>query len=262
VVAPIVKLKADDVVTRINLLLATVTHYLPAQDPIIAELIGDARKSIPVNAAAAHSAWACACQLAGDVEEAVYHIDNALKLESGNEFLLANQTSILVNLGFMSKAQVAYARAAAPERGQMTHVWNMGYVCGAFQSMREILKKAEAMKIDVGGLDIDTAIRAASLMDQLGVRDSDVAKILDVVGEVLRAHRLFYLGATPKIAVFEGEGHAPFISMAYEVGVSAEEAFDLYYEFVNRLTESKDQLSSAISVSFQSAHDLHERRAA
>jgi hypothetical protein len=233
--APTPSLKSVEVLAKVNAILAgDVSHFIPEDDATIQRLLRDAARSISANPAYAYAALAGVYQLTGNAEKARYNADNALKLASSEYRLIGHKSSILINLGFCSEALEVYQRGSNPEFGQMTWMWPQGYACGAFNSMVKHLRRARAMQIDLHGLDTETAEKAAAVLEKTGISESQIATALDIIGTVLREHKLFYLGPIPKVTVFDEPGHEPFIHMAYSVGVASSSAHELYQEFVDR----------------------------
>jgi hypothetical protein len=262
--APIPATKAGGVIARTNLLIRDLTHYLPEDDARVQELLRDAKSGIKTVAAEAYSALACVHELTGNRKAAIYCIDNAIQLAPSEATFKANKCSILLNLGFFAEAQPLFQRTADPELGFMTMYWHRGFTCGAYQTMVEHLSKARKMGIEVEGLDTATAEKAAMVLVKTGTNQAELGRVLDVAGEVLRDNRLFYVGKQASVTVFDEPGQSPFIQMVYQVGISADEAVDLYFDFVDRVTARFPNLPSALTVGFRSTQkkSANERRPA
>lgn len=260
--APIPKLKSVEVIDQVNVILKDLAQFIPEDDLVIRRLLKDAENSIKANPAFGHAALASVYQLTGNVEQALHHANNAIELASGEYTLLGNKSSILANLGFYSEALRAFEKSANPELGQMTWVWPQGYTCGAFSTMVKYLKKARKMNLDLKGLDVETAEKAAGLLERIGVNESQIAAALDFVGDVLRRHKLFYVGMTPKVTVFDEPEHEPFIRTTYSVVVSPSAAHDLYREFIARAVQAQVSIPGCLSVSVRSFKPEHARQAA
>lgn len=251
-----------EVIERTNAVLGGAVSYLPEDDFRFKELLREAKASIPASPAVAHAAIACVYQLIGDATNARHHANNAIQLAPGNPDLYTNKSTILANLGYFSEAQEPFAKGSDPERGQMTQVWKKGYIKAAFQMMRQYLEKARLMKLDLAGLDTSTAETAARIMDKAGVTDADLGRMLDVAGEVLREHRLFYIGAAPQVLAIDEPGHDPFIQMTFGVALTPSAAVDLYMEFIERVTTTRENLPGILSVAFSGKGEHANERSA
>lgn len=259
---PTPKLKIAGVFGEVNEILSVAPHYLSANDPRVLRFLYEAQAAINVDAAEAYSALGSVYQLIGDNEKARYSIDNAIKLAPSNYVYLLNKCAGLVNLGFFREAQQVFDRVARPETGFFTKVWDMGYVCGAFSSMTQHLQRASTMGLDLNGLDIKTAARAARVLEKAGLTDADIGSMLDAVGVLLRENRLFYLGVVPIVRVFDGPDQDWFIEMSYDVGVPPAEAHALYKKLVDEMMRRDSKASLVLSVSFRGMEIEHERSAA
>jgi hypothetical protein len=260
--APIPKLKSVEVIDRVNVILKDLTHFIPEDDLVIRRLLKDAENSIKTNAAMGHAALASVYQLTGNADKARHHSNNAIELASGDYVLLGNKSSILINLGFHSEGLSVYQKSANPELGQMTFVWPQGYACGAFTTMVKHLNRARKMKLDLKGLDVETAEKAAAVLEKTGVSESQVAAALDLIGGVLREHKQFFVGPSPQVTVFNEPGHDPFIRMTYGVALSPSAAHDLYREFIAQVVQAQVPIPSCLSVSVRSSKPEHARQAA
>lgn len=260
--APTPKPKTVGIFDEVNEILSSATHYLSANDERVQRLLREAQSSIKVNAAEAYSVKGSIYQLTGEHDQARYSIDNAIKLAPSNYVYLQNKCAGLVNLGFFLEAQQVFDRLADPKTGFFTRAWNMGYVCGAFASMTQHLEKALRLGLDLSGLDIMTAPQAARVLKKAGLTDADIGSTLDAVGALLRENRLFYLGQTPTIRVFDKPDQDSFIEMSYDVGIAPAEAHALYKKFVDQMMRNSSKASSALSVSFRARGMERERSAA
>ena len=260
--APTPKLKAASVVTEVNDILRAATHYLGQDDPRVSRLMHDAESMIKVDPAEAYSVMGCVSQLVGDYEKAIYSIDNAIKLAPSRFGYLLNKCGYLLNLGFFADAQSVFDQVARPELGMFTRAWNHGYVCGAFESMVRHLEKARLMQLDLEGLDIQTAQKAAKVLEAKRVSQSDVGFFLNIAGSVLREHKLFYLGLVPSVHVVDDPDSDWFISISYDVGVPLSKAHELYSKLIDQLVGHAPVAPQILSVSFRSGGEQYERSAA
>jgi len=247
---------------RVNAILKDLTAFVPEADLDIRRLLKDSEESIKAHPAFGHAALGSVYQIMGNAEKARYHMENAIKLAPSEHVLLANYSSILANLGFYCEALRVYERAADPKLGQMTWAWPQGYVFGAFTTMVKHLKRARKMKFDLKGLDVETAEKGAVVLERTEISESQVAAALEFVGATLRDHKLFYVGPTPRVAVYDEPGQEPFIRMTYSVAVSSSIAHEIYLEFVDRAVKAHVPIPNFLSVSVRSAKPDHARKAA
>lgn len=251
------------VFAEISKVVERTTRYLSPSDWDIRRLDKLAEQLDNANKVEGANARAAIWQLTGDRDIALRHIDYAIEHAEHPDFYRTCKVVVLANLGYFSEAAHVFKSSSAPEQGNMTNAWPRGYFCGAFRTMKSYLPKATKMQFDLGSLDIDTAERAANVMEKAGVKDEDVARVLDAAGHVLRSHRLFFVGDGLKtnVYVLEDSGDA-FIELSFELDATAKEVHALYREFVDQVTRSVPYIPSVLTVSFRTWTRQNERNAA
>ncbi len=256
------KTKAAELNDQVNALVGQTTRWLTPDDMRLRRLIRQAEQLIGADPAEGHSSLAALYQLTGDREITLHHADNAIQLAPGNPLYFGNKATNLGNLGYFSEAQAFYERAIDPEKGKMTSGWSKGYIFGAFRTMRRHLDKARKMQLDLENLDTNTAERASAILEKVEATDADIGKVLDVLGGVVRQHRLFYAGSAPRVSVFDVAGQEPFVEMVFDFDVSPAEAHQFYVEFVDQVIATLPTAPSVLSVSCRSWKQQYERSAA
>ncbi len=254
---------SEQVFEEISLVLRRLTRYLPSTDWDVKRLNKMAEQLSNANEVEGANALATIWQMTGDRDKALRYADHAIDHAQNSLFYCSSKLAILSNLGYFSEALSLFKYCSPPEKGNMTNAWKRGYLCGAFRTMKSHLPKATKMGFELGGLDIDTAARAANVMEKAGVSDEDVAKIMDVAGRVLRDHKLFFVGDGLRVSVFNTEAeHDPFIEISFDLDVSSKEAQGLYLEFVDQVTQNVPVVPAVVTVSFRPGKQPHERNAA
>lgn len=246
------KTKDDEIRDQVNALVSATTRHLQADDFALKRMMKVVEQLRNADPAATDSHLAALVQLTGDRERTLHLIDNAIALAPGQLNFVENKAANLGNLGYFSEAQRFYAIAADPERGFMTRAWHKGYIYGSFQTMRNCFEKSKKMELPLNGLDVDTALRAAAVLDAVKATDANVGKVLDVLGGVMRERRLFYAGQRPQVVVFDTPGQDPFIEMIFDVDVSPVDAHALYVEFVDRVLNTLPNAPQVLTVSCRS----------
>jgi hypothetical protein len=252
----------QEVFEQIGATLRRLTRYLPAGDWEVKRLGRLAEQLVNADPAEGHNAIAQVSQMTGDRAKAIHHIDNAIGLAGNKPPFYSAKVAILCNLGYFSEALSIFKHSATPENGNMTKAWRRGYLCGAFRTMSSFLPKAKKMQFDLGGLDLDTAVKAANVMEKSGISDEDITKVLDVAGKVLREHKLFFVGDGLRAKVIEAPEHDAFVEISFDVDASPKETHALYREFVDQLVENVPAAPPALTVSFRPWKQQNERNAA
>ena len=90
----------------------------------------------------------------------------------------------------------------------------------------------------------------SSMLSKNGVDDDVCAKVVDVAGEVLRKHRLFWTGPQQTLFV---DGQTDAVLMRFNVDVSFEQAASLNLEAIDLLIE-RDLDTCPFKIDFVGAH--------
>ena len=79
------------------------------------------------------------------------------------------------------------------------------------------------------------AKRGAEALMLLGVSDEQLASMLDLAGENLRANRLYWEGGMPDIRMFSPENGGPALMFNYRIAVSPQESARMTWELTEAL---------------------------
>jgi hypothetical protein len=122
---------------------------------------------------------------------------------------------------------------------------------GAFQYMNFLLNTGAKAHITLNDEEQwPMANEASAVLTKNGIGDDVCAKVIDVAGEVLRKHRLFWTGPQHPLLV---DGQADAVLMRFNVGVSYEQAAALNLEAIDLLIE-KDLDTCPFKIDFVGAY--------
>lgn len=96
---------------------------------------------------------------------------------------------------------------------------------------------------------LDVAKRGAQVMAQLGVSDADIAAMLDVAGEMLRARKLLWQNNCIDLSVLDGSQGGPALFLAYRIDLSPAQAAQMGWTLTEELVR-RDLLRCGVSVDF------------
>lgn len=247
---------ASDLLGRINAILGRLDGYMDEDDALLAELIRETKKLVAVDPITGHIMYARIWQLAGNIDKARHHLDNAKKLTGRIEAEHAS-VPIFCNLGFFSDALVSARVAYHPATGCGFLIAEaiLGIACCAFRTFDAFLTQAEEMKMDLSAITKNREViaRAARVLEAAGVTDDAVAKMIDIAGEVMRDHRLFYQGATPDVDIDDRSGAGNCVYVTYRVRATPAEAAGLYTEMAEKMMARIHPVPSAFHVSLRAA---------
>lgn len=182
----------------------------------------------------------------GDFESAQRHIENAKKLRHTKLSIDIAELSICCNLLYSSRALSIFSTLVSLENGNVSSHLHMALSTGAFQLSKDLVHKA-GTSIDLSGVAFLTEIlEAADFLKTQNVTDEVCAQVLDVAGEVMRAHKLFWMNLNPDIYVNVDEG---FLKLDLRIDVTPEQASKMTLEMIDKLIE-KSLLDIPFTVDF------------
>lgn len=219
----------------------------------IRRLLKDAHGLFKVKPWMAHADFGCIYQIVGDVEKLRYSFKCSLEMAAGEYVDASIQKGIcILNLGFFSEAQQLFKELGDPTYWKLVNILPILYGTLAFEFIDEFQFKAHKMKIDLTGLDFETASRATAILKKHGVTEDQLAAWADVAGDVIRENKLFLMGDGPDIDVADDDGDQ-CIYLTYRVKTKPQEAVALYQEVSKRLIHAFKQLPAVVNISVRAA---------
>lgn len=190
-------------------------------------------------------------QICGNEAEMRHNFSCAAKLDRSPRTAAA-YCGALINLGYISEAQKEFARAARPELGWLTCIDSLGFFSMAITPLNDFYAAAQTMKIaELSAKHVEGAKRIQKIFQEANVTDEIVGQMLDDAGEILRDRRLMCCEHVEKNQyIYDGPYDEHFVSIRWRVPVSADEASDMSFEFVNRFIERFEKIPANIGFSF------------
>lgn len=248
---PIPATKTNELLQEASELLLNSSRYHSMNEWVHKRLQREAENLMQADAFGAHILLGKLHESCGNVEEMRHHYENASKI--GDKSVASGfLTAGMVNTGNFSEAQKHYIAAGNPVYGNFLEDRQLGLACFAIMQVVEYLKQAERMQLDLTGFPSDTFHRIAYVMEKTGMTDAALAEMLDIAGEVMRRHSLFYKNALPDIEV-DDQSSAPCIYATYRFEISPSEAADMYDELTSSIVSKMDHIPDGFHVSFRSA---------
>ncbi len=174
-------------------------------------------------------------EIQGDASEVEYWIGNAQKNGVSRSELAEHLLVAYCNLGYASKGLDTLRSWVGVAHGNIGRTLRLTPAVGAFQYMNFLLNAAVKARIELNDAQPwPMASEASAVLTKNGVDDDVCAKVIDVAGEVLRKHRLFWTGPQQPVLV---DDQADAVLMRFNVGVSYEQAAALNLEAIDLLIE-------------------------
>lgn len=236
---------ANEVGRSIDALVLGATDYLPDPSFTVRSLDHEVEKLFKADAFSASLKRGLLYQLYGSAKDAIYWIDNARKLRSDPTARLvtdATEAVISSNLGHFSQAsRLLIGLGKESWRGEVILL----FLCGAWSELSELEDVALEPPVDEASAKaVATARRCFMTLQQVGVTQAQVQAMLDVAGEVLREHRMFFLGDQPIVRECDDV-------VLYQLRVPAQpvEALAMTDEVIERLVD-RDLDAAGLAFSF------------
>lgn len=206
--------------------------YLPAHSFDLKVLERKAEQLSAANAIEGSSAKVAIAQLKGDWEECQRWIRN-LRLLHARGDADRNELIAASNLGFFTRAQEVFG--AVIDDGGYDYL-PAGVICGSFKAMNEGYRKATKAGMtlpDDSGRVEALARNADSVMQRIGATEAQLARMLDIAGEVTRENRLLWESDAPLLYAIDTPDHAALL-VEFELGVSIKVAVELTDQVIDR----------------------------
>lgn len=236
--------------SRINSLLTQNTRYVDPDEFAFKRLAVDVEKLARVNAV---EGWLCRALLscaAGDIDTCHHACDNVVRL---NDRVRAEEMRFVCmsNLGYASAASETLGREASVASGTARMYLGLGTINASFTAVIRLMAECQLGSIELSEHHREVwekAMNANKVLDRLGLHESDVAAILDVAGEVMRKHRLFWHGNSPRIDVLDDAAGASLVYW-YRVDASPAQAVAMTDEVIEQMID-RDLDRPGLAVSF------------
>lgn len=214
---PVPSLNIDSITRRLNAAWGK-GRFVTKDSLLWKSLDNDVAKIKRQDAAAGWLLQGMLESIAGDSEAVEYCFSNVLRMNASNETLLSMMTTYCA-LGHASKALEIYREIGKPENGLFQHSLRYAYLSGGFQTIAAFYREAVEKGLPVPRQSdiLNDALLAAKVLEDRSVDDSQVARQLDIAGEVLRErHELF-----PQNTVLLVNGDIGWVTML--LGIQSDE---------------------------------------
>lgn len=237
---------APEIWDQVRGLVEGADYYREPQDFQLKLLLRSADKLSNADAAMSSIVKALAYHLSGDDASVTHWLANARRFpQLAPGAIDAQESCIWSNLGWFGKAAQATTLRLAEHVGPLDFA-RMALLCGAFESVAAYLSAGA----DIAGSEdaFQKVRRCAMVLERVGVPPAGVRSVLDVAGEVLRQHRMFFSGTEPIVHTLDSEDGA---GLLYElrVPVDAATADAMTDEVIHALIE-RELLLPGVSFSF------------
>lgn len=184
---------ATEVSDAINALLVKSERFRDWNDAEIQALVPQIENLQKVDAREAFIRFGALAAICGNVDDVFAYYDKALRLPGEAETKHEFWTS-MGNAGLYRKAQEIGSWLLDPKRGFFPKVWQQAIGMGKVLEVSNRWSDAKKTYPDLAGVDFSNVENAVAIMGTHGLRDQDIVSVLDLMGEIQRAHRIMYAG--------------------------------------------------------------------
>lgn len=229
---------AADVEVKLNQ-FAKATPYTNAYNKfVLKRLLAECERLQDANVVTGSTYKAFLYSTVGDFAETERWIKNA-ELNGGKDQARLERLTHYVNHGYASDA-LALVDNVFENRLHHTVMGIAAMIAtiGAFNKIVNAVNTATAKGEVLQMTNLHAlAIKAVDVMQNLGVSDADVAAMVDVAGEYLRANKLLWQGDQPDYTVLDSTHGGPALVIAYRIGVSPQEAAQMGWSLAEALID-------------------------
>lgn len=253
--APATATIANDLQERIEGLIADATHYLSPFDRNLTRLKDELDVLGKADAGARSVLLSLIYGLCGDRVQCDYYLNNAERIHAPSEQIKLARITTLLNLGYSSEALDEMQRIDITEHGLPRRMMSNQPANGAFHTLDSLFERATRLQIP--NLPDRTSISpVVEIMDSWGDTDQDYCAALDIAGEILREHKLFFIGNAEATAVhMPSDGSAGYVKLVYKVAVDADTSMDMTLDYVDRIARSGRKIPPSLVFEFEGTEE-------
>lgn len=212
------------------------THYLTPTDPVYLGWLDKAETLRGLHLEGARAfVMAHIAPVAGNVYLMESSIGDARRHGIENSLIHAAQMFGYTNLAYATKARGAFVQAVDISKSNLSELIHIGVCIGSILRVDELIEQATNARLDLGWPNAPAWKRAAAILKEVCFSDELGAKIIDIVGEVLRPRSLFWLDMHPRVMPDEEQGT---VLVRYRVSVTPYEAAKMNGEVVEKLVHA------------------------
>lgn len=215
---------------RVSVYVEGMTRFAKADDFYLLRLQDDARKLANASPLEAELIYAGLSHIKGSVEDVRARYTSLLRRypESAQRIGVAF-IAFFCNLVMPKDARAAFLDTQLPVPLSMNSpAWVI--TSGSFQYFKDLRDIMEAKSlVNLLPADPEVLAQAQKILADHETSDDDCASIMDVVGSVMRDHKLFWAGSTPSLMLDEELGnvlvHLRVEADLAEIGVMNDQVF-------------------------------------
>jgi hypothetical protein len=249
--APAADLKTNEILRELRERFISTGTYADRNDIAVARIARDISAVARINP---NEGFALRAQLAsclGDCEATEEAYVNCVRIPHEDPDLL-NIAAAFERLGMFSRAQRIVETLVSATSGNLSLYRDKCYPLGLFQKIATEYQSAENMGLEFShGAQNRQGIKAARILADTGISDRMVAEQLDVLGTVLRRHRLIHRQTS--FGVLETVGNLQAVVFQIMIDTSPRPLLAMNLEAVHTAQERQLPVHESLGIMFGKA---------
>lgn len=234
--------KAGELLDSLSVLVSSSSRYLDLASLDVRRWNRDADALMAVSAPEGSLVKSKLCEAVGDIEGVERWAKNAERLGVSWVTLAEHLLVSYANLGYAGKGLQVFRDCVDVSRGNIGATIRLASAVGAFEQMKTLMNKASKAGISLADAEIWPGTdKVAEAVERAHISDDECAKVIDVAGEVMRKHRLFWTGERHDFIV---DSEQPSVLMRFSVDVSYADACSMNLEAIDLLIDRNLDASS------------------
>ena len=231
------KTVADECRDALNALLAESDRFRDWNSSEIQSIVQAVERLKEADAREAYIRLGCIATICGNVDGLLESYGKALLLQEAQDTKHEFWVS-LANAGLYRKAQEVGSWLLDPRRGFFPKIWQLASSRGQVLEVWGRLSDAMKTYPELSGVDFSALKGVALLMEARGLTDQDVISVLDLMGEIQRAHRVMFYGDFVSIPKeMRPPDDPPYLYFTIPLSVSVDELHAMNRELAKHVVE-------------------------
>ena len=243
----------DDLLDKLNGIFSGLTYYLDKSNLSMQLMLlkRDCESLAKASRIESDASFIVYHSLFGDVEMMRRHYDNAVSLGAKNKVLNIYIHGLWA-LGFFTEALLLAIENLTPTSGMFGE--NYTYITrnGGHKTVLQYFEECKSMNMNIEMAEKDSIQSniVANILDEEDLQDHDLAKYMDVAGEVARKHRIFLSNQAMTHTLIRHDDET-FYEIQFLINEDPEFVACLNMELAEKLAASDVIMPTGLNISFR-----------
>lgn len=258
------KTLSDEVVGAINALIHGSDRFRDWSSTEVQSLRPEIKRLQKVDARDAFVRFGALAAICGEVDLMHENFGKALQLPG--ELATKHEYWVsVVNAALYKEAKEIGTWLLDPKRGFFQEIWRKAVCLGQVREVWNRLEEAKRTFPELSDVDFSGLKQAASVMEQRRLTDNDIISVLDLMGEVQRAHRIMFSGIwVSNLRVIRPPEEPPYLYFTIPLAADVSEIHAMNRELIRLILEKLPDgaFPGGMVSCFAKAHAVELRAAA